>query len=227
MLYKAIQKETGYPNAVAGFLSRLCCCKRYLPQRACTSPALSNICFKDCDAELDALAKRKGMAYSRYSDDIYLSSNNINARRLLNEAKKIILDHGFRVNGRKTKILRQHQAQEITAIIVNKKLYVTRDYRRRLSQEVYYLKKFEEKSKDAYASEEYLHYLYQLQGKVSFVLYVDPESKEFLDARKVLEDKISSCRYEYIPLGRGDERCLQFPVFPKNVLFVVVNQTTL
>ena len=79
------------------------------------------------------------------------------------------------------------------------KLQAICEYRRRLRQEIHNLKKFEEKSKDAYVSEDYFQYLYRLQGKVSFVLYVNSENKEFLDARNVLEDKIISCRYEYIP----------------------------
>ena len=52
MVYECLLEETGYPRNVAGFLSRLCCYKRYLPQGACTSPALSNICFKRCDDEI-------------------------------------------------------------------------------------------------------------------------------------------------------------------------------
>jgi len=48
MVFFSLLRETGYPKSVCGFLSRLCCYKRYLPQGACTSPALSNICFKVC-----------------------------------------------------------------------------------------------------------------------------------------------------------------------------------
>lgn len=192
MVFETIMRETGYPKTVAGYLSRLCCYKRYLPQGACTSPALSNICFKVCDDEIAAFAKQYELTYTRYSDDIYISGNFVDPAVIIRNIKRILNQHGFRINSQKTKTLGRHQAQMVTAIVVNDKMQVSREYRRKLRQEVYFLKRFKENSRDAYASGDYIHYLYQLHGKTAFVLFVDPENKEFLGYKELLERMIDS-----------------------------------
>lgn len=47
--------------------------KDQLPQGAPTSPYLTNIGMKETDAKLQALAKSRGYAYSRYADDLTFS----------------------------------------------------------------------------------------------------------------------------------------------------------
>ena len=196
MVFEALVRETGYPQSVAGFLSRLCCYKHYLPQGACTSPAISNICFKQCDDQIAALAKQNNLSYTRYSDDIYLSGNNVDPQRIIHEVEDLVSFYGFKVNSRKTRILGKHQAQKVTSIVVNEKMQVPREYRRKLRQEIYYLTRFEENAHGAQASDDYQRYLNQLLGKVSYVLYVDPTNKEFKKARRFLEERIYP-RYFY------------------------------
>lgn len=199
MVFDALRRETGYPRNVAGYLSRLCCYKRRLPQGACTSPALSNICFKGCDGELADLAKEKGMAYTRYSDDLYFSGDGVDAKAVIREVSDILEAYGFHINSRKTRILGQHQAQKVTAIVVNDKMQVTRDYRRKLRQELHYLRRFGEGARAALEAVTYETYLHQLLGRVTFVLYADPENKEFTEAKAMLEDLIDQVRYGGLP----------------------------
>lgn len=92
----------------------------------------------------------------------------------------------------KTRILRKHQAQKVTAIVVNEKMQVNREYRHQLRQELYYLERFGMNSKGAREAQGYAEYLHELQGRVSFVLYVDPSNKEFMDAKKKLEKRIDA-----------------------------------
>lgn len=195
MVFTSLLEETGYPKSVAGFLSRLCCYKRYLPQGACTSPALSNICFKKCDEEIAALAKRYAMTYTRYSDDLYLSGDDIPVAMILEEVTDILARHGFRINSKKTRVLHPHHAQKVTAIVVNEKMQVNREYRRQLRQELYYLERFGENAAGVLEAGNYWDYLYRLRGRVDFVLYVDPENKEFREAKAMLERLL----YENLP----------------------------
>lgn len=194
MVFECLTEETGYPKNVAGLLCRLCCYRGHLPQGACTSPAISNICFKKCDEDLSALAKRYNMAYTRYSDDIFLSGNNLPISTIIDEVTTIICGYGFQVNRKKTKVLRRHQAQKVTAIMVNDKMQVSRAYRRQLRQELYYLNRFGIHSEAAQAAERYPEYLSELYGRVSFVLYVDPENREFRVAAQKLEKMIKAVR---------------------------------
>ena len=69
-------------------------------------------------------------------------------------------------------------------------MQVSRSYRRDLRQELYYLQKFGAKATGAMEAGNYEDYLYQLLGRISFVLYVDPDNQEFLEARKLVNDRI-------------------------------------
>ena len=198
MVFDALLEETGCPKIVAGYLSRLCCYKHHLPQGACTSPALSNICLKGCDDELAALAISNHLAYTRYSDDIYLSGNSVDTSHIIMEAKNILSRHGFCINGSKTKVLRKNQAQMVTAIVVNEKMQVSRAYRRKLRQEIYYLKRFKETAKDACAAEDYQSYLSQLLGRIAFVLHVDPNNQEFLEANRLIHSMLADYWNNYM-----------------------------
>ena len=199
MVFEALLKETNYPKTVAGFLSRLCCYKRHLPQGACTSPALSNICFKECDSWLASLAKRNNLAYTRYSDDLYFSGDDVDAAAIIKEVRTILSQRGFTLHNSKTKVIGQHQAQMVTAIVVNDKMQVPREYRRKLRQEIYYLKRFKEDARDVWKADSYQDYLYQLMGKISFVLYVDPKNKEFLEAKDLIDRILYKLEYERMP----------------------------
>lgn len=198
MVFEALYRETGYPKSVAGFLSRLCCYRRYLPQGACTSPALSNICFKKCDDEIAQLARCNQLAYTRYSDDLYLSGDEVDAVSIIRQVRVILAENGFQIRSDKTKVLGKHQAQMVTAIVVNEKMQVSRQYRRKLRQEIYYLKKFRHNAEAAVAADSFDGYLYQLLGKISFVLYVDPDNKEFLEAKEMVE-RMQLSRRRWLP----------------------------
>ena len=54
----------------------------YLPQGAPTSPMLSNLCVAGLDEEIDAIATAHGLRYSRYADDISLSTTGRDFTRL-------------------------------------------------------------------------------------------------------------------------------------------------
>lgn len=198
-VFENLYRETGYPKAVAGFLSRLCCYRNRLPQGACTSPVLSNICFLKCDEEIAELAKHHVLAYSRYSDDLFLSGDGVDANAVIRAVKAILAKYGFRLQSDKTRVLGRHQAQAVTAIVVNDKLQVSRAYRRKLRQELHYVQRYREDAKDSRSAESYPGYLYQLLGKVSFVLYVDPNNREFVKARNMLEQMVFPYRHPDLP----------------------------
>jgi hypothetical protein len=73
-----------------------------------TSPMVSNICFLPVDSALNALAFRRGLTYTRYADDITISSpcEETDLRALYNEVVQIIESWGFRVERHKTRFWR-------------------------------------------------------------------------------------------------------------------------
>jgi len=110
----------GYANNISDVLARLCTCDNRLPQGGVTSPALSNfICYK-LDKRIAGFSGKKRITYTRFADDITLSSNN---RRVLNYSfsifKNIINNEGFELNNNKTRFTGPGRSCKITGLIKN------------------------------------------------------------------------------------------------------------
>ncbi|MFJ3333018.1 reverse transcriptase domain-containing protein [Enterococcus sp. NPDC086594] len=142
---------------VATTLTNICCHPGgFLPQGSPTSPVISNILCKTLDKDLDRLAKNSfGATYSRYADDITFSTKTrFNENIVIEENGKIVLGssltdiinrNGFKINPYKTRLQKANQHQEVTGIIVNKKLNVDRRYIRKIRAMLYSI---EENSKN-------------------------------------------------------------------------------
>ena len=66
--------------------------------------------MKDCDRVLQALARKNGLEYTRYSDDLSFSIRNkefgrSRSRKFVGEAYAVLSQFGFRPNLRKTTIV--------------------------------------------------------------------------------------------------------------------------
>lgn len=94
---------------------------RYLPQGACTSPALTNLICRGLDNRLTKLAMTLGWQYTRYADDLVFSHEDTQAdlKKLMGLARKIVKDETFEINEDKTLIMRPHQRQTVTGIVIN------------------------------------------------------------------------------------------------------------
>lgn len=124
----AVFRTLGYPGPVAALLAGLCTNaaptggplyrQPHLPQGAPTSPALANICFHRSDCRLAGLAAATGLQYTRYADDLAFSgefiSENLQAR-----IGAIVLEEGFTLQYRKTRLMRQSVRQHLAGLTVN------------------------------------------------------------------------------------------------------------
>lgn len=102
--------------------------ERYLPQGACTSAAITNIICKRLDARMTGLCNKLGFVYSRYADDMVISHPDPAAKvgHVLNYTKEIIEDESFVLHPDKLKVMRPHQRQAVTGVVVNEKLAISR-----------------------------------------------------------------------------------------------------
>lgn len=101
----------------------------HVPQGAPTSPALANLCFYRTDCRLAGLAKSAGAAYTRYADDLAFSGGEEferGAERFSIHAAAIVMEEGFRVHHRKTRIMRQSVRQHLAGLIANQKVNIRR-----------------------------------------------------------------------------------------------------
>jgi len=101
-----------------------------LPQGAPTSPAISNLLCRRLDKRLRGAAAKLGFIYTRYADDLTFSAPTADGRtirQLLWRVRKIIDAEGLKVHPAKTQVMRSHQRQEVTGVVVNKHPSVCRE----------------------------------------------------------------------------------------------------
>jgi len=124
----------GWNRPAAAILTRLCIHRDGLPQGAPTSPRLSNLVNFRLDRRLAGMARKLGIAYTRYADDITLSFPT-DDRRLIHYmirfVQRVVRQEGYHVHGReKLRIRRRHQQQCVTGLVVNEGIGLPRKTRR-------------------------------------------------------------------------------------------------
>lgn len=150
-VWKRLQLEPfNFPIEVASAIAGLCCMKftgeedeitRYvLPQGAPTSPIITNMICDKLDRRLAGLAKRFGLHYTRYADDITFSSmHNVYQPNgdFWSELRRIIADQHFTINEDKTRLQKRGSRQEVNGVMVAEKLNVTQKYVRDIRNILY------------------------------------------------------------------------------------------
>jgi len=126
----------GWSSEAVYLLLRWTTCDGGLPQGAPTSPRLSNLVNYLMDARLAGLAARLGAVYTRYADDITFSfgaDDRCAAAVAVRATKRIVDDYGYRLHlKQKLSVRRRHQSQRVTGLIVNERVALPRESRRRL-----------------------------------------------------------------------------------------------
>src|SRR5215470_9413204 len=106
---------------------------RVCVQGAPTSPGICNAVLLRLDRRLAGLARKHGLAYTRYADDLTFSGDDTTRMaKLLKLVPSIVAAEGFAVNAGKTRIMRAGQCQSVTGVIVNKAMGLSRQERRKL-----------------------------------------------------------------------------------------------
>ncbi len=113
---------------------------RVCVQGAPTSPGLCNAVLMRLDRRLAGLARKFEFEYSRYADDLTLSGDDPSkAKKLIRFARDIINDEGFRLNRKKTRVLRRGQRQRVAGVVVNDRKGLSRTERRKLRAAIHQL----------------------------------------------------------------------------------------
>lgn len=175
--------DLGYYKSIAILLAKLCCLDDRLPQGAPTSPVLSNLVNRRLDKRLAALSSKYNARYTRYSDDIIFSGNDIKPEIIIPVTGKILESEGYSLNPRKVKVRRDYQKQIVTGIVVNNKMRIDKKELQSIRQEVYYIEKFGLDSHFQRYQEQNKHkskesYLHSLLGRISHALFVNPKDTE-------------------------------------------------
>lgn len=186
--------EMKYTKALSMLFARLCTYDNYLPQGAPTSPLLSNMIMKSFDQRLWTYCKRRNVNYTRYADDMTFSGDEIKIRHLITYVKQI-LPWKLKLNEEKTNVMGTGRCQKVTGVVVNEKLQVTRSYRDKIRQEVYYCIKFgisghRQRLADLpqWINDDKL-YIQHLLGKINYVLQINPNDHVFAGYSQWLKEE--------------------------------------
>ncbi|MCD4719839.1 MAG: reverse transcriptase family protein [Desulfobacula sp.] len=181
----------GYPHQVSMTLTKLMTHDGKLPTGAPTSPAISNILSTKLDKRFANLGEKTDFDYSRYADDISISSNNRNITRMIPFFKKIVQEEGFEINEAKMRILRNGGRQKIAGIVVNQKLNIEKREIKKIRAVLFNcrnkdinqeIKKWAQKEKGLKASLFYTidEFKSSMLGKINFIKMVNPQTGQNL-----------------------------------------------
>lgn len=195
-VYSCVFNTRHFPKQIGVILTLLCCRNGVLPQGAPTSPAISNIVMRNFDDIFGAWCEKQGFSYTRYCDDITVSGNKSLYVAFV-KAKAMLEKMGYEINTKKTHFLTNASCQTVTGLTVNERARIPLDYRRNLRQEIYYAQKFGVKDAVMRANrEEYIvdgkvdehRYISHLEGKVQYILQIEPENEYFKKALKTVQN---------------------------------------
>jgi retron-type reverse transcriptase len=161
-------------------LTMLCYYKESLPQGAPTSPAITNIIMYSFDEKIGAYCEEKGISYTRYCDDMTFSGD-FDEKEIILLVKRELKKLGLFLKNRKTAVIPNSKRQTVTGIVVNEKINLTKEYKKKIRQEMYYIEKFgiQDHAKKQGISD-MPEYLMSLKGRIAFVLQTCPNDREFL-----------------------------------------------
>lgn len=184
---------------IATLIAQIACRNNSLPQGAPCSPILANMVARSLDLKLIDVANQFGLRYSRYADDITFSTRKqefpselaINSPAesghtwsIGGKLEKILTRSGFSANPSKTRLQYSQSRQEVTGLVVNRRVNVTREYRKQVRAMVHSLVSTGAFKLDAAAQarvdnkcSESVDPLKQLQGMLGFIDWVDMRSK--------------------------------------------------
>lgn len=207
-IYKVFE-SLGYPHLLAFEMARLCTRetprrkgKRWvnrlvidqpnnyfsttvgsLPQGAPTSPALSNLVCFEMDAQLEALSLEIGATYSRYADDLCFSFPKTTREEILKAKRnisKILYDHGFQENPKKTKIIPPGARKMVIGLLINSDVpKIPKEIRNKVRMHLYYSEKLGIPSHcKAKGFRSVIGFRNHLYGLIKYISTVNPEQGE-------------------------------------------------
>jgi RNA-directed DNA polymerase len=158
----------------------------HLPQGAPSSPALANICAYRVDCRLTGLAESCGAVYTRYADDLAFSGGEGFERgveRFAIHAAAILLEEGFTVHHRKTRVMRSGVRQYLAGMVTNERINVVRADFDRLKATLTNCVRHGAESQN---HEGHGAFRSHLEGRVSFVEMLNPAKGARL--RRIFEE---------------------------------------
>lgn len=123
--------EMGFSQEVSQFVTKLVTFKGHLAQGFPTSSSIANLVLAGISPRIEKLCLDHDLRFSFYQDDLTVSGKKrvVDIKKLFS---KILRQEGFKINQQKLKIMKNTERQEVTGLVVNKKVNVSKDEYRNL-----------------------------------------------------------------------------------------------
>lgn len=134
-----LEQESIWYDDVCDILSKICFRKDLLCIGAVSSPIISNAILFLFDEKMREYCKKHKLRYSRYADDIYVSSVSYLDVQVSTIISKELLSFGFETNPKKTWFSSKKFRQRVTGLIITTdgKISVGTDTRKRIKKMIY------------------------------------------------------------------------------------------
>ncbi len=179
-------KNFSLNTELSTLIAKIACHQDKLPQGSPCSPVITNLILVSLDRRLSNLCNRAGCTYTRYADDITISTNkkefprniikshNENSIDLNKKFLKEIISSGFQINLNKLRLFDRKCRQEVTGLTVNKFVNVDDKYAKKIRAMAHSLfTKGGYTLTDKKTREQRAGNINELGGMLSFIDYVD------------------------------------------------------
>ncbi|MBU0479063.1 RNA-directed DNA polymerase [Candidatus Woesearchaeota archaeon] len=133
-IYDVFINVFGCNRETAHLFTKLTSYQRRLPQGAPSSTLLANMCVLPMHNDLQELFNRNDITWTFYIDDIAFSGDN--ADKVIDEAIKIIQNHGQGVSCKKKKIMYANNRQMVTKLCVNRKVGIKKEKINKIREDI-------------------------------------------------------------------------------------------
>ena len=120
-------------------ITRICLRRNHLCIGAVSSPMISNVIMYDFDNEMEQYCESKKLTYTRYADDIYVSSSEFIDKDVLNYFKTHLKRMNFFINMNKTRFMSSKNRKAVTGIVLthDKKISVGLEMKKKVKSMIY------------------------------------------------------------------------------------------
>ena len=206
---------------IATVIAQIACYQGKLPQGAPSSPIITNLITRILDYRIVKIAKKYRFTYSRYADDLTFSTNReLNSNKLraskelenfLTELEDLIISSGFEINPKKTRLSNNMQRQEVTGLVVNKKINVKREYVKNTRAMAFRLYK-----DGAFEIDKTPGTINQLTGRFAFIFQIEQYNNYLLYKKSLMQNNLDSQKYL---LGRNSSRKSESKYYWKYIFY--------
>ena len=176
-----------FPDPIARVLTGLTTLEGYLPQGAKTSSYLANLVLWRTEPRLVEWLRRHGFTYSRYIDDITLSTDRNLTRKETAEVFRQIAGMcsplGFRLKRSKHGLTTNGNRMFTTGLIVNRQVGLPKEYRSQTRASVHQCEHLANKTKLMRRTPFFSVKWRRISGKVAYLCRLHPTEGELLRKR--------------------------------------------